>query len=61
MELKKYREAKGLSQSRLSRIIGVSSQTICMYESGVRTPKAEILKKLAKALDCTVDELLADI
>lgn len=61
MELKKYRVAKGLSQSQLSRIIGVKSQTICMYESGVRTPKAEILKKLATALDCSVDDLLSDI
>lgn len=45
LRLKKLREAKGLSQAELAKIIGISASSIGMYEQGRRTPEVETLKK----------------
>lgn len=58
--LKKIRLRKGLTQAELASKVGVLNTTICNYESGFREPDLETLKKLAAALECTVDELLED-
>ena len=58
--LKKIRLRKGLTQAELASKVGVLNTTICNYESGFREPNLETLKKLAAALECTVDELLED-
>lgn len=52
------RKNKGLSQIDLAKKIGVKSNTICQYESGKRNPNIHILKKIAKALDCKIDDLI---
>lgn len=52
------RKEKGMTQKDLGKIVGVRSEAISCYEVGTRTPNAEMLKKLAKALDCTVDDIL---
>ena len=57
-KLLKMRKIKGLSQIELAEKIGVKSNTISQYESGKRNPNFKILKKLAKVLNCTVDELI---
>lgn len=60
MNLKQIRIRKGLTQSELASKCGVTQQAISQYESGYREPNLEMLKKLASALECTVDELLED-
>ena len=59
--LKDTRKAKGLSQSKLAEISGVSIRMIQYYEQGVKDiNKAEAMTvyKLSEALDCNVWELL---
>lgn len=59
--LKRIREATGLSQAGLAEKSGVNKRMIQYYEQGVKDiNKAEVLTvcKLALALECTVWELL---
>lgn len=56
--LKKFREAKGYTQEQLAELVGVAKTTITGYERGNRTPDVAKIKKLAKALGVTGDELL---
>ena len=56
--LKKLREKKGLSQHRLAKLADVANNTIIKIEQGEnKNPTLETLKKIAKALDVSVDEL----
>lgn len=56
--LKDLRERKKLKQEDLAELLGVAQSTISMWETGNALPRAEILKRLAKILGCTTDELL---
>jgi len=57
--LKKLREAKGLSQEKLARLADVANNTIIKIEGGKnQNPTLETLKKVAKALEISVDELI---
>ena len=51
--IKKLRLAKGLSQKRLSDMVGIVPTHLQAYEYGTRHPTEEILNRLAKALDVT--------
>ena len=53
------REKKGLSQEKLARMADVANNTIIKIESGKNdNPTLDTLKKIAKALDISVDELI---
>ena len=56
--LKKLRTSKNLSQSKLSKILGISSSTIGMYEQGRRFPDQTILTKIADFFDVSTDYFL---
>lgn len=57
--IKKIREDKKLGVNELSRISGVNASYISALERGEKkNPTVTTLKKIAKALDVTVDELL---
>ena len=57
--LKKLREQKELSQDRLAKLADVANNTIIKIEQGENiNPTLETLKKVAKALDISVDELI---
>lgn len=60
MILRKKRIEKGLTQTKLAKSCGFTRQRITNYEAGIREPNIQALKKLAKALECTVDELIED-
>lgn len=60
-KLKKYREKKKYSQNDLSIISDVPIRTIRSYEQGsndIAKGQVETLYKLAKALDCKIEDLL---
>lgn len=59
-QLKKAREAKGITQQSLADKVYVTRQTISRWESGSRYPDLLVLKKLAQILDVTTDDLLSD-
>lgn len=57
--LKKLREDKGLSQEKLARLSDVANNTIVKIEAGKnQNPTLDTLKKIAKALDVSVDDLI---
>lgn len=58
--LKKIREEKGLSQDRLAKLADVANNTIIKIEQGENiNPTLDTLKKIAKALDVKVDNLIS--
>ena len=57
--IKKLREAKGLSQEKLARLADVANNTLIKMESGEnQNPTLDTLKKVAKALVVSVDDLI---
>ncbi|MEI7719662.1 MAG: helix-turn-helix transcriptional regulator [bacterium] len=57
--IKRLREAKGLSQEKLARLADVANNTLIKMESGEnKNPTLETLKKVAKALEISVDDLI---
>ncbi|MCL5667035.1 MAG: helix-turn-helix domain-containing protein [Patescibacteria group bacterium] len=57
--IKKLREAKRLSQEKLARLADVANNTLIKMESGEnQNPTLNSLKKVAKALGVSVDDLI---
>lgn len=56
--IKALRKGKGLTQEELAVKLNVVRQTVSKWESGLSVPDAEMLLKLADALDTTVSALL---
>jgi transcriptional regulator with XRE-family HTH domain len=60
VRIKRFRLAKKLTQEKLAELIGINRVTIARYETGRATPGLATADKLAKALDCTIEELLEE-
>lgn len=58
LKLKELRENKGLSQYTFADAFGVSQSTVGGWESGVRRPNVETMKRIAAFFDVTVAYLL---
>jgi DNA-binding Xre family transcriptional regulator len=59
--LKKLRDKRGYSQSKLAELSGVSLRMIQYYEQGandINTAQAETVYRLAQALECNMEDLL---
>lgn len=57
--VKKLREKMGLSQEKLARLADISNNTIINIEAGKQdNPTIDILKKVAKALNVPVEDLI---
>jgi transcriptional regulator with XRE-family HTH domain len=57
--LKRFREKRRLSQDRLAKLADVANNTIIKIEQGENiNPTLDTLKKVAKALEVSVDELI---
>ena len=57
--IERLRKAKGLSQEKLARLADVANNTLIKMESGENeNPTLDTLKKVAKALDVSVDDLI---
>ena len=59
-KIKLFRERLGISQAVLAEKLNVSQSTVAMWETGDNVPKTNMLPELAKALDCTIDDLFKD-
>lgn len=58
-KVKQLREKLGLSQEKLARLADVSNNTIINIEAGKQNnPTIDTLKKVAKALNIAVGELI---
>ena len=57
--LRKLREQKGLSQDRLAKLADIANNTVIKIEQGENiNPRLDTLKKTAKVLEVSVDELV---
>jgi transcriptional regulator with XRE-family HTH domain len=56
--LRKEREAKGLSQMELAEKAGLQPSAISHFELGRRSPSFDNLRRLADALNVTIDYLV---
>ena len=57
----KYRRiAQNFTQGELAKRTGIKQPTLSSIESGRRNPSLTIAARLASALGCTLDELVAE-
>ena len=58
INLRKFRELRGMTQAQMGARSGVGAASISHFETGQRTPTLETVIKLADALNVNVDALL---
>jgi len=58
--LKIVRDEKGLKRDVIAERIGTSAAIIGRYERGERTPSVDIAKRIAEALEVSLDYLTGD-
>ena len=57
--IKKYRNKLGISQDKLSKLASVTLHTLTKIETGATPdPRIETLKKIAKGLNVSIDDLI---
>lgn len=61
MAIKDKREQMNISQQHLADALGIDQSTVCLWETGKTMPRAKLLPKIAKILNCTVDDLLVNV
>jgi len=60
-KIKKYRNALGISQDKLSKLADITFHTIAKIESGsTSNPGIETVIKIAKALNVSLDDLIKE-
>lgn len=55
--IKKMRGATGLTQNDVATRLKIQQSTVAMWETGESMPRAGLLPKLAKLLNCSIDAL----
>ena len=55
--LEELRKSCGLTQQELSESAGVSRKSINAIENGIYVPSTVLALKIAKTLNCTVEEI----
>ena len=60
LRLREIREGKGVSLRALKNASGVAVSSLARFEAGQGDPQLSTLRKLAKALNVTVAELIGE-
>lgn len=60
VRIKELRVSKGMSQTELANLLGVSKSVISSYENAVHLPPYDVLIKLAKIFSVSCDYLLGN-
>jgi transcriptional regulator with XRE-family HTH domain len=55
--LRKFRKEKKLTQKRLAQILGINVISIVRWERGYSSPSADLIPKIARALEIPVAQL----
>jgi putative transcriptional regulator len=55
--LKEYRKSCELTQAQLADVVEVSRKSINAVENGIYVPSTVLALKIAKTLNCTVNDL----
>lgn len=58
--LRHYRERAGLSREEAAALSGRGFRTLCVWETGARTPRLDQLRDLARVYGVRVVDLLAE-
>jgi transcriptional regulator with XRE-family HTH domain len=58
IRIRDFRQARGLSQDQLAKVMGVDPSQVSRWESGDREPTLESISRLARALDVSIDVLM---
>ncbi len=59
--IQKLRKSKGFTQQKFSEAIGMSNNHLSEIERGHSFPKTDKLVAIARALDCSADDLFCDV
>ena len=54
----RMRMQRGMTQGQLAEMVGCYPKDISRWETGERNPGAKSLVALARALDCTMEDLI---
>lgn len=57
--LNALRAERGFTQAALAELVGVSRKTVNTVENGVFVPSTLLALKLARALDCRVEDIFS--
>lgn len=57
-KLRAARKAAGLTQAQLAEKIGCTQRDISRWEAGLVEPGVLIVKKMAQALGCSMDDIV---
>lgn len=58
LKLREIRESRGMTQAALASLVCVAQGYISDLEKGKCLPSFDVLVRLAKALECSLDELV---
>lgn len=54
------RNKAGLTQKQIADSLGIGQSTVAMWETGESTPRSAMLPMIAKAYNCSLDDLFAE-
>ena len=56
-----YQERKkaGLTQAVVAEKLGITTASVCQWETGKTTPRSNLLPQIARVYGCTIEELLS--
>ena len=57
--LKEYRAKIKVNQTEMGNLVGVSRQTISLFEGGDFSPSVTLVLKIAKVLNVSVEEIFS--
>lgn len=58
--IRKRREAKGISLTKLAQLSGITQTYPGMIEKGQRSPTVDVAHSMAKALGCDLSDLIKE-
>lgn len=61
IQLKELRIQQGITQKELGELVGISDVMVGQYERGVRTPKIEMRRKIAAALNTDLNHFISPV
>lgn len=56
--LARMRFARGITQTQLAEMTGYYQKDISRWERGEHVPSVQIIAKLARALECSIEDIL---
>lgn len=59
-KVKQFRLTQGIPQKQLAESVGITRQTLSLIEKGDYNPTIKLALGLARALNCTLDDLFWD-